>query len=146
METGIASLAGLPRKRPRCQDGAILWFAGGEGDYIMQLLGGGKETTLTEADGDGAPSACLEKCCILLLFLSLFLSFFCFFVLTLLEAAEQKKTTSPISGSQVCVEPVQQEEREKDGSSFRMNYLTFEQSDTFCTRRKQVRQRMQLSL
>lgn len=79
--------------------------------------------------------------------LSLSLSlFFCFFVLTLLEAAEQKKTTSPISGSQVCVEPVQQEDREKDGSSFRMNYLTFEQSDTFCTRRKQVRQRMQLSL
>lgn len=79
METGIASLAGLPRKRPRCQDGAILWFAGGEGDYIMQLLGGGKETTLTEADGDGAPSACLEKCCILLLLLSfsLFFLFFC---------------------------------------------------------------------
>lgn len=93
METGIASLAGLPRKLPRCQDGAILWFAGGEGDYIMQLLGG-EETTLTEADGDGAPSACLEKCCILLLSLS-FSFFFCFFVLTLLEAAEQKKTLHP---------------------------------------------------
>lgn len=117
-----------------------------ERGIISCSFSGGKETTLTEADGDGAPSACLEKCCILLLFLSLSLSFFWFFVLTLLEAAEQKKTTSPISGSQVCVEPVQQEEREKDGSSFRMNYLTFEQSDTFCTRRKQVRQRMQLSL
>lgn len=145
METGIASLAGLPRKRPRCQDGAILWFAGGEGDYIMQLLGGGKETTLTEADGDGAPSACLEKCCILLLLLS-FSLFFLFFCSHPAGGCRTKKTTSPISGSQVCVEPVQQEEREKDGSSFRMNYLTFEQSDTFCTRRKQVRQRMQLSL
>ena len=76
METGTASLAGLPRKLPRCQDGAILWFAGGEGDYIMQLLEGGKESSLTEADGDGAPSACLEKRCILLL---LSVSFFFLF-------------------------------------------------------------------
>lgn len=77
METGTASLAGLPRKLPRCQDGAILWFAGGEGDYIMQLLEGGKESSLTEADGDGAPSACLEKRCILLLLLSVSFFFFC---------------------------------------------------------------------
>lgn len=94
METGIASLAGLPRKRPRCQDGAILWFAGGEGDYIMQLLGGGKETTLTEADGDGAPSACLEKCCILLLSLSLSL-FFVFLFSPCWRLQNKKKPLRP---------------------------------------------------
>lgn len=145
METGIASLAGLPRKRPRCQDGAILWFAGGEGDYIMQLLGGGERDNFNWGRWRWSSERLLGEM-LHSSSLSLSFSFFCFFVLTLLEAAEQKKTTSPISGSQVCVEPVQQEEREKDGSSFRMNYLTFEQSDTFCTRRKQVRQRMQLSL
>lgn len=50
-----------------------------ERGIISCSFSGGKETTLTEADGDGAPSACLEKCCILLLSLSfsLFFLFFC---------------------------------------------------------------------
>lgn len=145
METGIASLAGLPRKRPRCQDGAILWFAGGEGDYIMQLLGGERDNfnrgrwrwSSERLLGEMLHSSSLSLS---------FTLFFLFFCSHPAGGCRTKKTTSPISGSQVCVEPVQQEEREKDGSSFRMNYLTFEQSDTFCTRRKQVRQRMQLSL
>lgn len=46
-----------------------------ERGIISCSFSGGKETTLTEADGDGAPSACLEKCCILLLSLSLSLFF-----------------------------------------------------------------------
>lgn len=61
------------------------------GIISCSFSGGGKETTLTEADGDGAPSACLEKCCILLLSLSLSLSLFFVFLFSPCWRLQNKK-------------------------------------------------------
>ncbi len=60
IETGLCH----GNKLPWCQDGAILWFAGGDGEDIMQLLGG-KESTLNEAD------CRLVKYCIILFLIML---------------------------------------------------------------------------